>query len=53
MIPALRHALCPLPSLAALLAATSRGQLDLAESPRQRQPQLASLSEVLPQWLLG
>ena len=54
MLRALRQALCPLPPLTVLLEATSRGDLDLADTPRRkRQPQMNRLPELLRGWILG
>lgn len=54
MVRALRHTLCPLPPLSDLLAATSAGLLNLADSRRiKRQPQMAGLASLLKAWLLG
>ena len=54
MLGALRQALCPLPALSVLLQATSQGQLNLAESHRQkRQPQLEGLEALFRGWFLG
>lgn len=53
LIHALRQALCPSPSITSLLEATARGEFDMAESDRRRQPQMTGMPSLLAKWILG
>lgn len=53
VIPALRHALCPVPGLTALIQAAQGGEIELDEPPRKRAPQHAALGALLREWILG